>query len=103
MHQNPHAVTVWVRTEEVLVAYLLSPLYTEVMVWVPTLSDEVVYVAVPRAMFTVPRVFVPSLNVTDPVAALGVTVAVKVTRRPETDGFREDLRAVWSGPWSPSG
>jgi hypothetical protein len=38
----------------------------------------------------VPRVVLPFLNVTVPVAADGVTVAVKVTEEPYVDGFAEE-------------
>lgn len=41
----------------------------------------------------VPRVVVPSLNVTEPVAPL-VTVAVNVTDAPEVEGFSEEDRVV---------
>jgi hypothetical protein len=36
----------------------------------------------------------PSLNVTVPVAAEGVTVAVNMTDEPKVEGFAEDERAV---------
>lgn len=38
----------------------------------------------------VPRVVVPSLNVTVPVAVVDEMVAVKVTDEPEADGFEDD-------------
>ena len=40
---------------------------------------EVVYVVLPLLSVPVPKVVLPSLNVTVPVAADGVTVAVNVT------------------------
>ena len=51
------------------------------MLWLPTLRVDVVHVAVPPMIEPVPRVVVPSLNVTVPVAPL-VTVAVNVTEPP---------------------
>ena len=52
-------------------------------------------VAVPPAeSVPVPSVVVPSRNVTEPVAVLGVTVAVNVTLCPKIDGFRDDVKAV---------
>jgi hypothetical protein len=42
----------------------------------------------------VPRVVLPSRNVTVPVAADGVTVAVKVTEEPYVDGFAEEVRVT---------
>ena len=41
-----------------------------------------------------PRVVLPSLKVTVPVAADGVTVAVKVTEEPYVDGFAEEVRVT---------
>ena len=46
---------------------------------------------------TVPRVVAPSLNVTEPVgvpAAPEVTVAVKVTDWPKTDGLDADITVL---------
>ncbi len=45
----------------------------------PTGSAEIARDAVPFARAACPIAFEPSLNVIVPVAALGVTVAVKVT------------------------
>jgi hypothetical protein len=42
----------------------------------------------------VPRVVLPSRNVTVPVAVDGVTVAVKVTEEPYVDGFAEEARVT---------
>ena len=46
--------------------------------------------ALPLALVPVPRVVVPSLNVTVPAAAEGETVAVKVTDAPNPDGFADE-------------
>jgi hypothetical protein len=59
----------------------------------------VVNVAVPPDSVPVPRVVVPSRNVTVPVGVpapgeTAATVAVNVTLWPNTDGFREDARLV---------
>jgi hypothetical protein len=48
----------------------------------PTARDEVLNVAVPLLSVPVPMDVPLSLNVTVPVAALGETVAVKVTELP---------------------
>jgi hypothetical protein len=50
----------------------------------------VVKVAFPVAMVPVPRVVVPSLNVTVPVAVEGVTVAVNFTEAPKVEGLRDE-------------
>ena len=41
-----------------------------------------------------PSVVLPSLKVTVPVAALGVTVAVKVTEDPNVEGLLDEVTAV---------
>src|ERR1051326_5862552 len=67
------------------------------MEWAPAASALVVNVAwsEPSRGF-VPRLLVPSLKVTVPVGVPepALTVAVKVTGRPETDGFWEEARVV---------
>jgi hypothetical protein len=55
---------------------------------------DVLYVAVPPLRVPVPSVVLPSLNVTVPVAAEGVTVAVNVTDTPYADGFADDATPV---------
>lgn len=59
----------------------------------PPLKVEVLYVALELLRFAVPRVVLPFLKVTVPVAPV-VTVAVKVTELPYVDGFREEVRVV---------
>jgi hypothetical protein len=49
---------------------------------VPTARADVVYVAVPPESVPVPSVVAPSLNVIVPVAAVGITLAVKLTDAP---------------------
>lgn len=63
---------------------------------VPTLNDEVLYVACPLDKVPVPRVVEPSLNVTVPVGVppLPLAWAVKVTDVPEVDGFNEEVTVV---------
>jgi hypothetical protein len=78
-------VTVTDTAEEVLPEFLLSPPYTAVIECIPTARVEVVKVATPDPFSVpVPRVVVPSINVTLPVGVslLGETVAVKVTLLP---------------------
>src|SRR5204863_3978257 len=69
------------------------------MVCVPTVSVEVVNVATPLAFKATgtPRFPAPSLNCTVPVGvpAKEVTVAVKVTLWPKSDGFTEEATAVF--------
>jgi len=48
----------------------------------PLLSDEL------------PSVEVPSRNVTEPVAVMGATAAVKVTNCPDVDGLRLEVSVV---------
>jgi hypothetical protein len=57
-------------------------------------SVEVLYVAFPPLSVRVPSVVLPSLNVTVPVAAEGVTVAVNVTEVPKPEGFSDDVTVV---------
>jgi hypothetical protein len=42
----------------------------------------------------VPSVVLPSANVTFPVAVVGVTVAVKVTKDPYADGFADEVNVM---------
>jgi len=73
-----------------------------VIEWVATLNVEVVKVATPEAfVVAVPNIVAPSLNVTVSPAGivptpgeLTVTVAVKVTDWPNTEGLGEDDSAV---------
>ena len=60
--------TVCVRTFDVDVALLASPLYMAVIAWLPTTSAEVEHWALPPLKPTVGQIVVaPSLNVTVPV------------------------------------
>jgi hypothetical protein len=65
----------------------------------PTVSVDVVNVALPADKVAVPRVVAPSRNVTVPVGvpeagATAVTVAVNVTACPGDDGFSDELTVV---------
>ena len=64
------------------------------MLWLPAPSDEVLSTAAPPLIVALPSTVAPSLNCTVPLAALGVTAAVKVTDCPETAGFREEATAT---------
>src|SRR5208283_5213389 len=60
---------------------------------------DVVKLAVPPLSVAVPRVLEPSMNVAVPVGVpppgeTGLTVAVKVTAWPATDGLREETTLV---------
>src|SRR5712692_5139777 len=94
------------RAALVLVLKLVSPLYTAVMLCVPTASALVLNVAVvtPAVVETVPvpMLVAPSLKSTVPVGkaaavvpgAVTLIVAVKVTFWPNTDGFWLEVSAV---------
>jgi len=75
---------------------LVSPLYSALMVWVPTVSVAVSSVATPPDRALVPRVVVPSLKVTVPVGvpAPEDTVAVKTTVCPKVEGFWDEATEV---------
>jgi hypothetical protein len=60
----------------------------------PADKADVLKVARPLLSVPVPSVVLPSLNVTVPVAAEGVTVAVNVTEVPAVDGFADDASAT---------
>jgi hypothetical protein len=61
-------LTTWSSDDEVLLEKLESPAYVAVMLWWPTLSDDVVNVAVPLLNDPVPSRVAPSKNETRPVA-----------------------------------
>jgi hypothetical protein len=77
------------------------------MSWLPDDRLAVMSTAFPALRALVPRVVVPSKNVTVPVANDGVTVAVKLTDSPTTEGLREEASVVlvlaWSTIWSRGG
>ena len=81
---------------------LLSPPYEAVIDCVPAARVVVLNVATPLALrVAVPRLLVPSRNVTVPVATLvpdcGETVAVKVTLCPGLMAVAEEVRTVLVG------
>ena len=91
--------TAWVSAAEALAAKFGSPPYSAVMLWLPTPRVEVLKAAVPPLSGAVPKVVAPSLKVTVPVGvpvpgATGLTVAVKLTDCPKTDGFWLELTVV---------
>jgi hypothetical protein len=55
---------------------------------------EVVKLAAPLLNGIVPRVAVPSLNVTEPVALIGLTVASRVTGCPTVTGLTVAAKVV---------
>jgi hypothetical protein len=92
-------LTVCVSADDVLVLKLPSPLYTAVIECDATLNELVLNVAVPELKLLVASDVAPSLNVTVPVGvpapgAAALTVAVKVTAWPETDGLTEEATAL---------
>jgi hypothetical protein len=61
------------------------------MLWEPAHNEFTEVDAVPdEAMFAIPKTLVPSEKVTVPVAP-GLSVAVKTTFVPKTEGFIEEL------------
>jgi hypothetical protein len=69
------------------------------MVWLPTASVEVANVALPELKAAVASVAAPSRKVTVPVGVpapgeTALTVAVKVTAWPNTDGFTDEVTVV---------
>src|SRR5574341_990527 len=84
-----------------LLAQLPVPLKAAVMTWLPTASVAVLNAAWPLPLTATPEAsaVAPSLNVTLPVGTpppggLEVTVAVKVTDCPKTEGFGAELTVV---------
>ena len=92
-------VIVSVIAGEVLVRKFTSPVYVAVMVCAPTASVLLANVACPAETEPVPRTAVPSLNCTDPVAAEGVTVAVKVTFVPNAAESAEEATVTLVFAW----
>ena len=62
--------------------------------WDGTDSVEMVIDAFPPPRLAVPSVVLPSVNVTVPDAAVGVTVAVKVTDELYVEGLAEEASVV---------
>src|SRR3989442_11917406 len=99
-------LTTWVRATEVEGLKLVSLLYVTVMPWLAVVSALVLNAAVvtppPVDNVPVPSVVEPSLKVTVPVGLaaaalpgeLTLTVAVKVTHWPETEGLTEETTVV---------
>jgi hypothetical protein len=86
--------TVWVNNAEALPLKLVSPLYTAVMLWLPTARVAVLKWPIPDLSVAVPKVAAPSMKVTVPVADEGATVAVKVTGWPNVDGLADERSDV---------
>ena len=62
--------------------------------WLPMERAEVESVALPELRVTAPSEADPSEKVTVPVAAVGETVAVKVTDWPKVEGLTLEVRLV---------
>src|ERR1051325_5639426 len=93
------ALTTWLRADEVLVLKFPSALYTAVIEWVETERAEVTKVTTPPLSVLVASEAAPSLKVTVPLGVptpgkTALTVAVKVTFWPKTDGFCDETTAV---------
>src|SRR5262245_40481220 len=86
-------------TVPVLGAYWLSPRYLASIVWTPAARALVVKVAVPPDSVPLPSELAPSQNSTCPVGVpvpgvFTLTVAVKVTDSPRSDGSIDVVTAV---------
>ena len=94
------AFTVCVSVADVLGANVLSPRYLAVIEWAPTARAAVVNVTLlVLSSGPEPSGLVASLKVTTPLGVVleglvDVTVAVKVTLWPPTDGLTEDAIAT---------
>jgi len=99
-------LTVWASAVELAKAKAASPPYLAVMVWDPTLSPVLVNVATPLAFSVpVPSVVLPSKKVTVPVGvavagATALTVAVKRTGWPKTEGLTDEFRTTVAALWT---
>ena len=92
-------LSTWLVTVDVLARSFVSPPYTAVIECVATDKVLVVKVATPPLSVPVPSVAEPFLNVTAAVGApkpadVAVTVAVKVTDWPNTDGLADDASTM---------
>lgn len=98
--------TVCVSGAEVLAASFVSPPYAAVMECCPGGRDKVVNVATPEALSVpVPIIVAPSLKMTDPVGMpekAGVTITVKVTGTPDSEGLEPDASDVAVLSWTVS-
>jgi hypothetical protein len=92
--------TVWTRTLEVLIPCPMSPLYFAVTLCGPTVNEFDERVTTPlfeATKGTVPRLFIPSAKLTEPVGSTPspvVTVAVKVIRCPAEEGFDDEVSVM---------
>jgi hypothetical protein len=86
-------LTVCVSDPELVVSFA-SPLYVAVKKFDPTGMFVAANVATPLVKVPEPTEVSPSLKVTVPVAAAGVTVAVSVTLAPYVEGFSDDVSTV---------
>jgi len=65
-----------------------------VIEFAPTASVEMLNVVFPALIAPVPRVVLPSVNVTVPVAVAGVIVAVNFTDEPYAEGFADEASVM---------
>src|SRR5437899_5600707 len=94
-------VMLCVTAAEVLALKFVSPPKEAVMIWLPTAKLELLKLAVvvPPLVLSAPWPMLtpPSAKITTPVGlteALPVTVAVKLTLWPQTDGLIDDATSV---------
>lgn len=100
--------TTSIRALDVTALKLASPEYEAVMLWLPTASVVLVNVVCPFVRVPVPRVVVPSRNVTVPVGVpvagmTAATVAVNVTDVPSPAGLRDDVSVTVGVVWAIAG
>src|SRR6266567_1290433 len=100
------ALTVCVKLAEVLPLKLPSPLYTAVMVCEPTESEEMLSLAalLPDKVTGAPKLEPSTLNCTVPVGvpapgATALTVFVKITAWPNTEGLVEEASDDVASAW----
>jgi hypothetical protein len=91
------AATTWLNVFDVLPAKFESPLYTAVIESVPTGKAVVTKTAESPLRDTPPRLVLPLLNVTEPVATPPYcpdTAAVMVADCPKLEGFADEVKVV---------
>jgi hypothetical protein len=75
------------------------PLYVATIECDPTESADVLYVASPPLIATVPNDLLPSANIAVPVAVAGMTVAVNLTGDPNADGSADEVSVTAVVAW----
>jgi hypothetical protein len=90
-------IVVRLTVAEVVESWYLSPPYTAVKACEPFEGADRTRTAAPLLSVPVPTTLLPSLNVTVPVAAVGVTAAERVIAWPPVEGFGEAVKVIMAG------